>query len=74
MNQAEWDAADQSSPTEVTKMGHHLDGQCLRCQEHYVPADEQDLIHLEREDGTPCGGTGMIVGEFFIAKKSSPSS
>lgn len=41
-----------------------LEAQCGTCGEHFVPADENDLVHLERADGSPCGGSGTILGEW----------
>jgi len=41
-----------------------LVGWCRTCGETFTPSDEEDTIHLEREDGTSCGGQGVIVGEF----------
>lgn len=41
-----------------------LEATCDQCSETFCPADEQDLIHLVREDGRPCGGPGRITGEW----------
>lgn len=38
----------------------HLLATCTRCGESFVPADEQDLVHLVREDGEECGGRGEL--------------
>lgn len=37
---------------------HHafLEALCGTCGETFNPADEDDTIHIERADGTPCGG------------------
>lgn len=34
------------------------------CGETFNPADETDLEHVERADGTPCGKRGEIIGEW----------
>lgn len=41
-----------------------LQAECTVCNETFVPNDEDDTIHAEREDGTPCGGLGIITGEW----------
>jgi hypothetical protein len=41
-----------------------LEAKCTKCGEHFNPADEDDTEHIERVDGTPCGGQGMILGEW----------
>jgi len=42
-----------------------LEALCLDpdCGEVYIAAGEDDLEHVERADGTPCGGEGVIVAE-----------
>lgn len=42
-----------------------LEATCGRCGETFVPADENDLEHGVREDGTACGGTGVIDGAWI---------
>jgi hypothetical protein len=37
---------------------------CAACSERFNPADDDDLIHLEREDGTACGGQGQMTGYY----------
>lgn len=32
------------------------EARCSKCGETFCPADEDDLIHLVREDGEECGG------------------
>jgi hypothetical protein len=39
-----------------------LQATCGKCGEIFVPADEQDLEHGIRNDGEPCGGTGVDLG------------
>lgn len=36
--------------------------ECQKCGEGFNPSDEDDLEHIARADGTPCGGHGQIVG------------
>jgi len=43
-----------------------LEAHCLKCGEVFNPADEDDTIHIAREDGTECGGVGVIDGEWRI--------
>jgi hypothetical protein len=42
-----------------------LEALCLdpECSEVYIAADENDLEHIERADGTTCGGRGVIIAE-----------
>lgn len=44
-----------------------MEAQCTRCKETFVPhsPDPEDLIHGETEAGTPCGGIGVIQGEWI---------
>lgn len=46
-----------------------LEAECIVCQETFVPADEDDLIHGVHEDGTPCGGQGVITGEWLTREE-----
>lgn len=40
-----------------------LEARCAKCGEIFNPADENDLIHLMREDQkTECGGQGIMTG------------
>lgn len=41
-----------------------LEAVCGKCGETFIPCDENDTEHIEREDGEPCGGTGEIIGEW----------
>lgn len=41
-----------------------LEARCERCRETFNPDDEEDLIHVQRDDGTECGGEGVITGEW----------
>lgn len=41
-----------------------LEAKCTKCGETFIPADENDTEHVQREDGTPCGGAGRIAGEW----------
>lgn len=42
-----------------------LEATCTKCKETFVPADETDTLHLETEQGTPCGGQGVITREYI---------
>lgn len=42
-----------------------LEAECTDCGEIFVPNDEDDTIHGEHDDGTPCGGQGIITGEWI---------
>lgn len=48
--------------------------ECLQCHEGFNPADHNDTIHIERADGTPCGGQGVIVGEVLSLPRSQKGS
>lgn len=41
-----------------------LEATCGKCGETFIPSDVQDIIHTTKEDGTFCGGTGQIEGEY----------
>lgn len=41
------------------------EARCNKCGETFVPADENDLVHCEREDGTPCEGNGTLLGAWY---------
>jgi len=43
-----------------------LEAECGRCGETFVPADENDTVHLVREDGEECGGQGEITGTWVF--------
>lgn len=38
------------------------EARCTKCGEHFNPADETDLLHTTRVDGTECGGQGELLG------------
>jgi hypothetical protein len=38
------------------------EAECKKCDEIFNPDSEEDLEHIAREDGTPCGGTGVMLG------------
>jgi hypothetical protein len=38
-----------------------LEAECRKCGETFIPQDEDDLIHIERSDGTECGGECDII-------------
>lgn len=43
-----------------------LEARCTKCGETFNPHDEDDTIHVMREDEvTECGGEGEIVGEWW---------
>jgi hypothetical protein len=35
----------------------------MTCSETFIPADEDDLEHVETAAGAPCGGSGIIIGQ-----------
>lgn len=37
---------------------------CPKCGETFNPAADSDRIHYIKEDGTECGGTGKLLGEW----------
>lgn len=41
-----------------------IEAKCGKCKETFNPADEDDTIHVAREDGSECGGQGVILGEW----------
>lgn len=42
-----------------------LEATCGKCGETFNPADVQDIIHMTKEEGSFCGGTGQIVAEYL---------
>ena len=42
-----------------------LEAECQKCLQTFNPADENDLIHIETAGGNPCGGLGIITGEWI---------
>jgi hypothetical protein len=36
-----------------------IEATCRKCGETFIPFDEDDLIHVETEDGEPCDGEGF---------------
>ncbi len=50
-----------------------LEARCRKCGEHFNPNNEDDLIHLMRDDEvTECGGQGDLLGE-YLSSPSEPS-
>lgn len=45
-------------------MSKILEAECRKCGETFNPSDVEDIIHVIREDGSFCGGTGDIQGEY----------
>jgi len=45
-----------------------FEAQCQMCGETFIPhsEDPEDLIHGQREDGTECGGQGVIQGQWVL--------
>lgn len=41
-----------------------IEARCTRCGETFIPDSSDDLEHVAREDGQPCGGTGEITGSW----------
>lgn len=37
---------------------------CCECGETFNPDGPDDLIHVARQDGTACGGTGELTGSW----------
>lgn len=54
------DLVELEEETRRKELPVHLLATCTRCGESFVPADEQDLVHLVREDGEECGGRGEL--------------
>lgn len=48
-----------------------IEARCRKCKELFVPADEDDLIHLVKEDSSECGGEGEILG-VYTAPRTEP--
>lgn len=45
---------------------------CTKCGETFQPADEIDALeHVQREDGTACGGLGQMVGSWSAEETST---
>jgi hypothetical protein len=38
-----------------------IEVKCLKCGETFVIADDDNLIHWNRDEGEECGGRGEIV-------------
>lgn len=59
---------DQGSMDDKDKITVHprpifLEALCGRCGETFIPNDESDLDHFQRQDGTDCGGRAKkIIG------------
>jgi hypothetical protein len=45
------------------------EARCTVDGETFIPADEEDLIHLVREDGTECGEQGILLGAWGTQEK-----
>lgn len=43
-----------------------LEAECQKCKEVFIPENEEDTEHIAREDGTPCGGEGVIYGAWQL--------
>lgn len=39
-----------------------IEAECQKCGEIFNPHTEEELEHYVREDGTECGGEGVITG------------
>lgn len=37
-----------------------LEAECLDCGETFIPDSGDDVTHVVRDDGTDCGGSGVI--------------
>jgi len=51
-----------------------FEAQCLSCGETFNPIDENDLIHATNKVGRPCGGTGVLLGEYKYNPWAHPIS
>lgn len=47
-----------------------LEAVCGKCGETFNPADESDLVHLERQSGMTCGGVGEVIREIPMGEES----
>lgn len=47
-------------------MTHILEATCQKCGETFNPADAQDIIHMLKDNGNFCGGTGDLMGEYYL--------
>ena len=36
-----------------------MEARCMGCGETFIMANEADVIHIQKEDGTACGGIGV---------------
>lgn len=43
-----------------------IEAKCTRCNETFIPhsTKDEDQVHGQREDESPCGGLGVIMGEW----------
>jgi hypothetical protein len=41
-----------------------IEAKCGKCKETFIPDDEDDLTHVEKIDGSECGGRGRIVAMY----------
>jgi hypothetical protein len=58
--------------TATTRVTMMLEALCGKCGETFLPADAQDITHMGKQDGSFCGGTGDIQGEWFTFPPSRP--
>lgn len=49
------------------------EARCTTCGETFNPHDESDLEHVVRDDGTDCGGDGVLVGSWGSAHEGGPT-
>jgi hypothetical protein len=59
------DRVPDDSDAEFWRLSAHAAGRealCALCGEAFNPAGPDDMTHLERRDGQPCGGPGVGVG------------
>ena len=47
-----------------------VEARCTRCKEIFIPSggELEDLIHGEDQEGDPCGGIGIIQGQWLTKK------
>lgn len=55
-------------------MNGMLEAKCGLCGETFNPVDENDLMHMEKEDGTACEGTGELVAEYKTMRGTAKKS
>lgn len=52
--------------TERHHSGGTLEAECDTCEETFIPAGSDDMIHVAKQDGSQCGGYGRLRAVFGI--------